>query len=223
MGTSSSKTTTTGETPTQLPPAITASSSSKIVKPVNHPAAGWGMRSLCPVKLPDGDGQNAAPSEISSSERPTCPVKGQKTGEYNVYSQPIVNNGLPTTRDAENSLPHQNQRQLLSTERIASSIPKGSDASDKKDNTWTYPSPQMFWNSLNRKGKIGETKEEEMNVVVAIHNNMNERTWGKVVEWEDVVGLRAFKDDKENQEWSKLLKFIGRPTDLSPKAYIKSE
>ena len=46
----------------------------------------------------------------------------------------------------------------------------------------------MFWNSLARKGKLGDTKEEDMETVVAIHNNMNEGTWAKVLEWEEVIG-----------------------------------
>ena len=38
----------------------------------------------------------------------------------------------------------------LSTERVTSSIPMAAN-----DSKWTYPSPQMFWNSLVRKGKVG--------------------------------------------------------------------
>jgi len=77
----------------------------------------------------------------------------------------------------------------------------------------------MFWNSLNRKGKVAGTAEKEMDVVVAIHNNMNESTWSKVLEWEDVVSLNCFANssDRERSESPRLLKFIGRPTDISPK------
>ena len=77
--------------------------------------------------------------------------------------------------------------------------------------TWTYPSPQMFYNSLARKNKLGETKEDEIDSVVALHNNMNEKTWTRVQEWESVTA--------DGQP--KLLKFTGRPTDLSPKAMFK--
>ena len=51
----------------------------------------------------------------------------------------------------------------------------------------------MFWNSLARKGKLGDTKESDMEMVVAIHNSMNEGTWGKVLEWEGVVGEEGGK------------------------------
>lgn len=77
--------------------------------------------------------------------------------------------------------------------------------------TWTYPSPQMFYNSLARKNKLGDTKEEEIDSVVALHNNMNEKTWTRVQEWESVTA--------DGQP--RLLKFTGRPTDLSPKAMLK--
>ena len=78
--------------------------------------------------------------------------------------------------------------------------------------TWTYPSPQMFYNALARKGKLGDTKEEDMESIVAIHNNMNEKTGASVVEWERIL---------DPSSTPKLLKFIGRPADLSPKAMIK--
>ena len=51
--------------------------------------------------------------------------------------------------------------------------------------TWTYPSPQMFYNALARKGKLtDDTAEEDIASVVALHNNMNEKTWAKVLQWE---------------------------------------
>ena len=96
----------------------------------------------------------------------------------------------------------------------------------------------MFWNSLARKGKLGDTKEEDMETVVAIHNNMNEGTWAKVLEWEEVIGEGTPKLVRFDyieytlslyvcccltllcSSWKKS-KFTGRPFDLSPKATIK--
>jgi len=123
-----------------------------------------------------------------------------------VYSQPIdPKNQMPVHA---NNLPSSNQSSKLSTERESSTIPKGGTDTG----TWTYPSPQMFWNSINRKQKVDTTTEADIPAVVAIHNNMNETTWKKVVEWEE---LQGHKDPK-------LEKFIGRPMDLSPKARFKS-
>lgn len=133
-----------------------------------------------------------------------CPVKKQP--QYNVYSQPIdPTNQMPSVA---NQLPSPFQSESLSTDRKASTIPKGNA---ETGTTWTYPSPQMFYNALSRKGKLGDTKEGEIESVVALHNNMNERTWSKVLQWEQLL----------TGEQPKLLKFLGRPSDLSPKAYLK--
>lgn len=156
----------------------------------------------CPVKAKSESNQSGG----------GCPVKasGSKT-VYNVYSQPIdPTNNMPSVA---NQLPAPMQNEELSTERVKSTIPKGGTDGD----TWQYPSPQMFYNSLARKNKLGDTEESDIASVVAIHNNMNEKTWAKVMEWEDVLCPEA----KVNGG-SKLLKFLGRPSDLSPKARIKN-
>jgi len=156
-----------------------------------------------------------------------CPVKRRQPRqnksssfpEYNVYSQPIdPSNNMPA---AANQTPSPGQSKSLSTERVASSIPKGGGGgnSSKEEEeavatkTWVYPSAQMFYNALTRKGKLGDTDEEDIENVVAMHNNMNEKTWKKVLEWERAL-------DGESSQPT-LLKFQGRPTDLSPKAAFK--
>jgi cytochrome c heme-lyase len=161
----------------------------------------------CPVKHND-----------SSSSASGCPVAHETSNstqypEYNVYSQPIdKTNQMP--RGARTQLPNATQTMELSTDRVSSSIPKGGDTST----TWTYPSPQQFYNALSRKGKLNsdpedDASEEDMASVVALHNNMNEKTWAKVVEWE----RQTFHENAT----PKLLKFMGRPHDLSPKARFK--
>lgn len=127
---------------------------------------------------------------------------------YNVYAQPIdPTNQMPAN---PNQQPAPGQAAPLSTARVASGIPKGGTAE-----TWTYPSPQMFWNALVRKGKAEGAKEEDMEVVVAIHNNMNENTWRQVLEWE-----RLHQPD--GAPAPRLSRFMGKPDDLSPKALFKS-
>lgn len=78
----------------------------------------------------------------------------------------------------------------------------------------------MFYNALARKGKLSDENEEEemMETVVALHNDMNEKSWRKVLQWEAVVGG---KDEDAISKETKLLKFEGRPSDLSPKAWFK--
>lgn len=155
---------------------------------------------------------NKSSGLATPSSESACPVKhsdsSKKQGTmYNVYSQPIdPTNQMPAVA---NQLPAPGQTESLSTTRVQSNIPKGNASNEST--TWTYPSPQMFYNALARKGKLGDTKESDIESVVALHNNMNERTWQQVVEWEKLAG----------EPDPKLLKFEGRPSDLSPKARVK--
>lgn len=154
-------------------------------------------------------------NEQQGSSQSACPVRSSspsKQVEYNVYSQPIdPTNNMPAVA---NQLPAPMQKEQLSSERVKSTIPKGGSS---EDSSWVYPSPQMFYNSLVRKNKLGEATESDMESVVALHNNMNEKTWAKVIEWEEVLNPSGNDDGG-----SKLLKFMGRPSDLSPKARLKN-
>lgn len=112
-----------------------------------------------------------------------------------------------------NQQPSPGQKEVLSTYRHKSSIPKAGT-----DNTWLYPSPQMFYNSLVRKNKADDVTERDMDAVVATHNTVNEATWSRLLQWEGLYG-EMYPDVA--QEEPRLLHFRGRPTDLTPKARIK--
>jgi cytochrome c heme-lyase len=172
--------------------------------PIKHSKPAAATSSGCPVKhSPPPSSSSGCPVKRSSSDK-----NDQQQQQYNVYSQPIdPKNQMPAVA---NQLPSPQQKEVLSTERVKSTIPKGG-AED--GTTWTYPSPQMFYNALARKQKLGDTQERDIESVVALHNNMNERTWNKVLEWERVLCGKG--------EEPKLLKFMGRPSDLSPKAFFK--
>ena len=122
---------------------------------------------------------------------------------------------LPEEIDPSNMMPPANQERSqyqsgeLSKERVESTIPRGADA----EGNWVYPSEQMFFNALHRKGKGEGVQEEAMPAVVAIHNNMNENTWREVLKWE---ALRKHECDAP-----KLLRFMGRPDELTLKAGLK--
>jgi cytochrome c heme-lyase len=169
-------------------------------------------QSRCPVK------HNKLPSSPPPSSTSKCPVKGvssengtkNKSTKYDVYSQPIdPTNQMPSN---PNQFPHKSQKVPLNTSRVRSTIPKGGGTDDE---TWTYPSEQMFFNSLKRKGKGSDAEEGDMANIIAIHNNMNERTWNKLLEYE-----KTYHCDECSTP--KLLKFLGRPHDLSMKARLKS-
>jgi len=128
--------------------------------------------------------------------------------EYNVFAQPIdPTNQMPLH---PNQLPAAGQSKPLPTERISSTIPKG--GTDGR--TWQYPSEQMFYNALRRKNKADDVDEDDVRAIVAIHNNMNEKTWERVRQWEAM--------HTECKEGPKLSRFMGRPNDLTPLAWIKA-
>jgi cytochrome c heme-lyase len=64
--------------------------------------------------------------------------------------------------------------------------------------------------ALKRKGKGDDVSEQDMDAVVLAHNSMNEITWKEVWTWEQL-----HRDECRDPT---LLRFRGRPDDLSPLA-----
>jgi len=164
------------------------------------------------VELPTG-----CPISNPVKRSSECPVsktlneeKYKNPNVYNVYNQKVDPTNQMPSIPQQGKNPHQSGE--LSVHRVPSLIPKaGTD-----DATWLYPSQQMFWNAMVRKNKAAGAREEDMDVVVSIHNNMNEKTWKQVLAWEEL-----HPQESEDRR-PKLLRFLGRPHDLSPKAYIKT-
>lgn len=196
----------------------TASSSSSSSCPVDHEnmskeeitAFMPSSRSSTP---PHASSSNSASNVTEKISDGTRNLESASTSDtvYDVYGQELdTSNMMPAT---PNQLPSPGQKTPLSTDRIQSTIPKStasttSNTEAKRDETWTYPSPQMFFNALRRKGKADGVEESDMATVVAVHNQMNERTWEQVVEWES----RFHCDKCKNPT---LTRFLGRPNDLS--------
>lgn len=75
-----------------------------------------------------------------------------------------------------------------------------------------------------RKEKTEGVSEQDIDTVIAIHNNMNESTWSQVMEWEKLHISNTKTDETATTSTGrepKLLKFCGRPDELSPKARLK--
>lgn len=116
---------------------------------------------------------------------------------------------------------------------------------------WVYPSPKMFWDAMNRKGTLpshlsnpdSPKTQEELDWIVTIHNVVNEQCWQEICKWERfrVEGCNGSRtgdrDNAKNQNNSQdsapqtsttqfctpvLQRFLGRPDDLSPRAWFKS-
>lgn len=68
----------------------------------------------------------------------------------------------------------------LPKERVQSSIPRVD--TDSNTSHWLYPSQDMFYNAMKRKG--ADPNPEEMELVVNIHNIVNEQCWMEVLKWE---------------------------------------
>lgn len=129
---------------------------------------------------------------------------------------------------------HPDQRAPLPTMRFTSSIPKApKDAPPSScphigpspetptsttteqpptaattEEHWIYPSPQMFYNAMKRKGK--NPSEDDMRTVVKIHNAVNEQVWRNIMHWE--------KMHCDECATPKLKSFSGNYDKLSPKA-----
>jgi len=133
-----------------------------------------------PSECPMHQQEQQAPQPEPPSE---CPMHQAKQAEYSECpSNPtFVKDPNPEEIDPMNMMPPPNQRPSpdqpfdLPTDRQKSTIPK---ATGKDGETWMYPSAQMFWNAMLRKGwrwKEEETMDPEtMAHIIHIHNNNNE-------------------------------------------------
>lgn len=129
--------------------------------------------------------------------------------------------------------PHPEQRLPLSTYRAESSIPRGTSIAtstttgttmsppvhhqvgvESSNNRWVYPSEQQVFNAMKRKGWLG-VEEETIPSFLQVHNSVNERSWKQLCDWE-----RTYL--RNNNTTIQLVRFEGRPNDISPKAWFKS-
>ncbi|WVQ93164.1 hypothetical protein IAU59_000228 [Kwoniella sp. CBS 9459] len=185
----------TSAIPSDHPPIPSSSSSSSARPPAQCPMH---QSSAAPAPPPS--------SSSSSSGLAKCPIQHDSSSSLDKMN-PL--NNIP----ANLSLNKQPDQKLdLPTDRTASTIPrpKGENPGGEAyglGNTWDYPSPQQFYNALVRKG--WETPEDSVEVMVAIHNFLNERAWEEVMKWEKRL---------PGGENSQLARFTGRPGELSPKA-----
>lgn len=122
---------------------------------------------------------------------------------------PVV--GSQGTSGAPQAMP--DGHPALPTERVVSSIPCGAEDLPPHQNSggqgqWVYPSEQMFFQAMKRKG--WPAAENDMKSIVQIHNGVNERAWNQILRYE-ALHTGCFP---------KLKKFMGRPQDYSPKARL---
>ncbi|SCU84427.1 LANO_0C01332g1_1 [Lachancea nothofagi CBS 11611] len=151
-----------------------------------------------------------------------CPVDHLKALKgKSVEGCPVMHNSKP--QDGLNPLNHipanlslekqTGQKLDLPKDRTVSSIPKGSLQSE---DFWEYPSPQQMYNAMVRKGKIDpntgeEIPEDAVESMVFVHNFLNEGCWQEILDWEKKYTEKFGVEPK-------LLQFMGKPSQLSPRA-----
>jgi len=132
-----------------------------------------------------------------------CPVQASEGGGGGLDPR----NMMPPA----NQLPAPDQPFPLPTERQKSSIPRAGT----QDN-WQYPSQQMFYNALRRKGwEFGpdDLEAQDMDHIIKIHNANNESAWQEVMLWESLHSDQCSDP--------KLKSFGGKAKYFSPRARIR--
>jgi len=154
----------------------------------------------CPMSETSGASKTSYPSECPMSQGESGGSASEEIDQTNMMPPP-------------NQRPAPDQPFSLSTDRVKSTIPKAGS-----DETWTYPSPQMFWNAMLRKGwrwKESEINQSDMDNIISIHNANNELAWREVLKWE---ALHA----DEGAAAPKLKRFSGFASKFSPRARLRS-
>ena len=134
------------------------------------------VQAECPMHKPSSTQCSAAADNSWVSE---CPSISETT------TMPLSSGLDPSNMmPPPNQCPAPDQPFALSTERQKSNIPKANSPGD----TWVYPSQQMFWNAMLRKGWRWKDEDgissDTMAHIIHIHNNNNEAAWHEVLKWE---------------------------------------
>ncbi|RWS25881.1 holocytochrome C synthase/heme-lyase-like protein [Leptotrombidium deliense] len=166
-------------------------------------------------KVMSGEKENVkSECPMRGDQKSQCPMHaGNETEKINML------NMMPL--DAKQQ-PSPGQPFPLSTDRQTSSIPKADENSN-----WQYPSEQMFWNAMLRKGwkwqdemknddRERPLKANDISNIIKIHNHTNEMAWKEILKWE-----MAFHYN-ECPTGPRLRKFAGRAKDYTPRARIRS-
>ncbi|XP_051556393.1 holocytochrome c-type synthase-like isoform X2 [Myxocyprinus asiaticus] len=151
--------------------------------------------------------QGSAPGKDQLKKLPDVPA--HQDGAYEFVECPMrAANGIKTTIsdiNPANMMPPPNQQPSpgqpfpLSVAREESTIPRAGS-----EQNWVYPSEQMFWNAMLRKGwrwNNDDVNQKDMKNIIRIHNQNNEQAWQEILRWEK---LHA--------------KFGGKAKDFSPRA-----
>lgn len=188
-----------------------------------NPLMKWLRSSQKQPPLQEQTASTTSTSTSTSSGGGGCPVKHDANGNGSSRRSFLPASIEEAARHAQTPLV--DQQIPLSTHRVTSTIPRADELrpTDSQTNTkhaphqpaegqrWVYPSEQQFYNAMRRKG--WEADETIIPTVVQIHNAVNERAWSEVRRWEREL---------HGNPNPRLVKFLGRPNDTSPKAWLNT-
>lgn len=200
-----------------------------------HKASGGSMAS---------SSNKSKPSTSSPSLASACPYQPDTTTATQQPSSPSPSyisklnplNYMPAS--ISNVREAAQQAISLPLEREPSTIPRGDGTGN-----WEYPSPQQMYNAMLRKGYT-DTPAEHVEAMVAVHNFLNEGAWEEIKGWEGrfagglgrgwemckqgeigAAAQLAFEERRRQIRQGtadagdpKLLRFMGRPSEPTPKA-----
>ncbi|KAF9121443.1 Cytochrome c1 heme lyase [Mortierella sp. 14UC] len=203
--------------------------------PEGHPAV--------PTTTPDGEPARCPVSPEAHKHFLPRSAQSSTTQQEDKTLKIDPTNNMPVTPD---QFRISSQRKDLATEREISSIPKAANSPDPygdsakskaagaasgssaapssssgahapdpdsdQGEVWIYPSEQMFFNAMKRKN--WNPREEDMKFVVPIHNMVNEMAWKHILRWEKLM--------ENTCGGPRLVKFEGKPKEITPKARIRS-
>uniref|UniRef100_A0A672FE50 Holocytochrome c-type synthase n=1 Tax=Salarias fasciatus TaxID=181472 RepID=A0A672FE50_SALFA len=165
--------------------------------------------------------QEAPPIKVSPPSE--CPMHKAEAGPvhqdraYEFVECPMKA-GLKGDIDPANMMPPPNQTPApdqpfeLSLKREESTIPRHG-----AEKNWVYPSEQMFWNAMLRKGwrwRDDDLAADDMTNIIKIHNRNNEQAWEEILKWE---ALHA----GECPCGPTLKRFGGKAKEFSPRARLR--
>ncbi|XP_056155514.1 holocytochrome c-type synthase [Lampris incognitus] len=160
--------------------------------------------SECPMHQGPASAQAAPAHQDRAYEFVECPMKGAAGSRTDVDPA----NMMPPP----NQVPAPDQPFTLALSREESKIPR--HGSGKK---WVYPSEQMFWNAMLRKGwrwREDDLGPQDMTNIIKIHNQNNEQAWQEILKWE---ALHA----NECPCGPSLKRFGGKAKEYSPRARFR--
>lgn len=153
---------------------------------------------------------------------PECPMHANHQPKKKDETVLVPENPGQTDINPLNMMPPANQQPAkdqpfsLPTTRQLSTIPRAVPGPDGKP-FWEYPSQQMFWNAMLRKGwrwQKDDLQPKDMDDIIKIHNANNEQAWQEVLKWEALHARECGNP--------KLKSFGGKAQDYSPRAKIRS-